>query len=75
VENTSCKKFRLKKGEFSIDRSEENSMYCTPQSVKNDPTGGEKENKYRFRLYSQARAQKHIKIDENEEVSIFKKPI
>jgi hypothetical protein len=36
---------------------------------------GEKENKYRCRVYSQARAQKSARADENEEVNIFKKPI
>ena len=74
-ENLSCKKFALKKGDFSIDRTEVNPKYCTPQTIKNDCNGGEKQNKYRFRLFSQARNQKQMKLDQNEEISIFKKPI
>ena len=75
VENYSCKKFASKKGEFSIDRSEENPKYCTPQTIKNDCNGGEKENKYRFRMFLQARTQKQMKFDQNEEICTFKKPI
>jgi hypothetical protein len=65
VDNYSTSKYYTRKGDISIDRYDENPMYCTPQSVKNDGEGVEKENKYRFRLYSQARSQKNHKAEDN----------
>jgi hypothetical protein len=75
VENISASKLRPKKTDFSIDKTQENALYTTPQSVKQEVNTVEKENKYRFWVYSQARAHKTAKGDENEEMSIFKKPI
>lgn len=47
-----------------MDKYDENHMYLTPQTAKVDYNTGEKENKYRFRLYSQARTQKINKVEE-----------
>lgn len=64
ADNHSTSKYRTKKGEQSVDRYDENLMYLTPQSNKVDYNAGEKENKYRFRLYSQARTQKIHRVEE-----------
>ena len=63
VDNYSSSKYRPRKGDKSADRYDENQMYLTPQSNKADYNAGEKENKYRVRLYSQARTHKINRVE------------
>lgn len=75
VDNHSTSKYRPRKGDKNVDIYDENQMYLTPQSNKADYNAGEKENKFRFRLYSQARTQKINRVEEVEEQGNFKKPL
>lgn len=56
-------------------RYEENNLYCTPQTIKHNASSIEKENKYRFRVFSQNRSKKNESMEEIEDCQNFKKPI
>jgi hypothetical protein len=65
----------LKQKHCTESRYQENNLFCTPQTIKHNGSSIEKENKYRFRVFSQNRPKKNERMEDIEECQSFKKPI